>query len=82
MSLYDCKYTYVVIAEVITISGLVIIAVCVFPIIQYLRRKDRKYALQQITKQYERLQAAGLMSSASRNKLDQTVDSLIKDMLS
>jgi hypothetical protein len=63
------------------IGGALITALGAFPSAKYLQRKDKKSALEMISKRYEQLRGREYFHSPARSDLDKMVVVLIKGML-
>ena len=63
------------------IGGALVAALGAFPSAKYLQRKDKKSALEMISKRYEQLRGREYFHSPARSDLDKMVVVLIKGML-
>jgi hypothetical protein len=66
---------------ILRIGGGFVVALGAFPSTKYLQRRDRVFALQMISLEYERLQIAGLLGSPARKALDKIIARLIEGMI-
>jgi hypothetical protein len=66
---------------ILRIGGGFVVALGAFPSTKFLQRKDRVFALQMISSEYQRLQIAGLLASPARKALDRIIARLIEGMI-